>query len=71
MADIKQITNTESLVDVQLTKREWNVIQILRQIRYGDLLVQKQSGLIIMIKPMPTIKMDENMNINVTFGVEE
>lgn len=66
----KPITNAESIVKVELTLREWNVIRILRQIRYGKMTVQKQSGTIIMIEPAPTLKVNEVMDIDLPFGVE-
>jgi hypothetical protein len=62
--------NTESLIKVELTQREWNVIRILRQIRYGKMTIQKQAGLIVLMEPAPTIKVEENMNTNFPIGVE-
>lgn len=70
MQDNKPPTpNTESIVKAQLTKREWNVIQMMRQIRYGSMTVQKQAGVIIMVEPSPTIKVAEDMDITLPIGV--
>jgi hypothetical protein len=63
-------STTESLVRVELTVREWKVVQVLRQIRFGKMIIQKQGGQIIMIEPSPTLKVDELMETNIKVDVE-
>lgn len=65
---LPKITQVE-MIDVKVSKREWNVIQLLRQIQYGSMTIQKQSGVIIMVEPAPTIKIDDKMDILLPFGV--
>lgn len=73
MQDVKtepNKTNVESIVKVDLTAKEWATIKVLRQIRFGQLTVYKQSGTIIRIEPTVSIVVKEDMDTNLLIGVE-
>ena len=67
---IAERTNVESVVKAELTVKEWKVIQLLRQVRFGEMTVYKQSGTIIRIEPKLSIIVKEEMDTNFRLGVE-
>jgi hypothetical protein len=53
----------EKKVTVEITKREWNMVQIMRSISFGKIEVQKLNNIIIRIEPRTSIIIDEEMVI--------
>lgn len=63
--------NTEEIVKgIDLTKNEWNIIKMVRQVRYGDVLVVKNGGVIVRTEVKFSLHVTENMNTNLENGIE-
>jgi len=53
----------EEQVTVDISKREWNMLQFIRQVAYGQVVVHKLRSLIIRVESTNSIIIEEDMVI--------
>lgn len=64
-------TNVEEIIKgVELTKNEWNVIKMIRQIRFGQVLVVKNGGIIARAEITKSILVTEQMDTDLEIDVQ-
>lgn len=64
-----QPSKPETIVKCEITKREWNMIQMIRQIGFGKITVQKMNNLIVRVESTTSIVIDEEMEVILSKGV--
>lgn len=54
----------EKKVNVEITKREWNVLLLLRQIGFGKVTLQKMNNVIVRVESTVSTVVNEEMEIS-------
>ena len=63
-------SSPEQVVNVQLTKREWNAIKLFRNLKYGSItLIRLDSSGTFRVEVKESILIEEEMDIPMTVGV--